>query len=249
MTARFHVQAGAATHVGRLRRENQDRCGWFQILNPPGWVILAADGMGGHSGGATAAQITLDAVKTILNTPFSGPALALRQVFAAASDALGQAAVHHPDLQTMGTTLSLALFTDGHIFTGHIGDSRIYRINRQGLIQISRDHSMVQEMVRRGIITAEEAIRRPDDNVLTKALTASQYDEPDFYEPFEAQAGDRLLVCSDGLWKMTPDAEIFAAFSHRNAQEAAEELVRLANSHGGEDNIAVSIIQFDQGTR
>ncbi len=245
MTVRFDVKLGFATHVGSTRKENQDRCGWFELIDPPGYVILVADGMGGHSGGAVAAQIAFNAVRKVLLRPFTDPSIAIREAFASVADSLQTTASRQPRLKTMGTTLSLALYTGGFLFPAHIGDSRIYRINPRGIRQISEDHSMVQEMVRQGLITSEEARCRTDDNVLTKALTASQFDEPDFYDALEIKAGDCILVCSDGLWKMASDEEIFAAVNDRKAQDAADELVRRANANGGEDNIAVGVMQFD----
>ena len=244
MSLKLDYQIGSATHVGRVRLENQDRCVSFDLPDSKGCVILVADGMGGHQGGSNAAEIAAESVRFVLNRPFKKPEQALKDSFARAHKILVKEAASTPAYRNMGTTVSIVCYSNSKIFCAHIGDSRIYKFDSTGTTQLSTDHSFVQEMIRQGVLTKKQAQNHPDDNVLVKALTASTSDPPDIIGPIQPKADDVFIVCSDGLWKMLSDDKMCKIAIGSDAQTATEELVDNANANGGKDNIAVSVLKI-----
>jgi len=241
---------GTATHIGLVRKENQDR---FGIVSSPesstgsnfSFLAAVADGMGGHRGGAVAAEIAIKAVETTALVFPSEPVKALRELFVHAHREMAQCIVQNPLLREMGSTLSVALFYNGSVHTAHIGDSRIYQIRDKRLRQLSEDHSLVQELVRSQVITPQMAERHPDRNVITRALSGHSFALPDIYEPIPVQAEDIFLLCTDGLWGMVKDSEMNKLMLMHPPQKAADKLVEAALNQGGADNIAVVVIRFE----
>jgi len=244
MSLKLNYQIGSATHAGKVRLENQDRCVSFYLPNSKGCIILVADGMGGHKGGSIAAELVTKSIHTVFNKPFRKPEQALKESFINAQSKMVSKADKLPEFNNMGTTVSVACYFNNKVYAAHIGDSRIYKFNSTDTAQISTDHSFVQEMIRQGVLTPKQARNHPDDNVLVRALTASFYDPPDIINPIQPHAGDVYLVCSDGLWKMLTDDEMHKIVIKNDAQTAADELVDMANANGGKDNIAVSIMKI-----
>lgn len=244
MSLKLDYQIGSATHAGKVRQENQDRCAAFTLPNSKGCVMFVADGMGGHQGGSTASRIADESVHAVFSMPFKKPEQALKDSFTRAYDSLVSEVAKTPRFKDMGTTVSIVCYTNNAIYSAHIGDSRIYRFNSGCITQISTDHSFVQEMIRQGVLTEKQALNHPDDNVLIRALTASVFDPPDIYDPIRPNIGDVFLACSDGLWKMLSDDEMHKVVVNKDAQTAAEELVDHANANGGKDNISVSILKI-----
>ncbi len=244
MTSRIMIQSGSASHVGKVRKENQDRCGWFKFKGSAGYLIIVADGMGGHFGGGLAAQTAIDSFEKAFQSSPMNPIDSAEKAFNMTIAQLQSLSKGDSSLINMGTTVSLVIYYNGLIYTAHIGDSRIYYFSALGAEQISQDHSMVQEMVRQGLITSEQARNRHDDNVLIKAITSQCSDKPDYYPTITPEIGDVILVCSDGLWKMVSNSLIHETVVKYDAQDAADELVKLANANGGEDNVSVSLMKF-----
>lgn len=244
MSLKLDYQIGSATHAGKVRLENQDRCASFSLPNSKGCVILVADGMGGHKGGSIAAEIATESICTVFNKPFRKPEQALKESLISAQSKMVSRVAKIPEFKDMGTTVSVVCYFNNKVHAAHIGDSRIYKFNSTDTTQISTDHSFVQEMIRQGVLTPKQARNHPDDNVLVRALTASFYDPPDIINPIQPNAGDVFLVCSDGLWKMLTDDEMQKVVINKDAQEAADELVDMANANGGVDNISVSILKI-----
>ena len=230
---------GAATDVGRVRHINQDslvaRSGLFAV----------ADGMGGHIAGEIAAEI---AVGVLEGHPAIVSTHDLIHAIHEMNAAIMARADAEPALSGMGTTLcALALIVNGEqerLAVANVGDSRIYVHAGDELQQLTEDHSLVAQLVRDGTLTESQADRHPQRNVLTRALGIDPDVAVDAWEvlPF---AGDRFVLCSDGLSNELTDDQIAAVLRRlADPQEAADELVRLANENGGRDNITVVIVDI-----
>jgi protein phosphatase len=226
---------GSATDVGRVRSNNQDS----RITTER--VLAVADGMGGHRGGEVASQIALET----LPLSFTEPSLeGLEEAALVANEAVWQRAAGDPELRGMGTTLvAIAPVVDdnGHetIAWVNIGDSRLYLLRDGDLEQVSQDHSLVEEMVRDGRISPDEARDHPQRNILTRALGIDPRASVDAGS-IDPYSGDRFLLCSDGLFNEVDEPRIAATLRRLDdPDEAAKELVRLALENGGRDNITV----------
>ncbi len=231
--------SGAATDVGRVRHINQD-----SLVSRPG-LYAVADGMGGHTAGEVAAEI---AVEVLENREAIVSTQDLIQAVHAMNAAIMARADAEPELSGMGTTLcALALVTTDEqerLALANVGDSRIYVYAGDELQQLSEDHSLVAQLVRDGSLTASQADRHPQRNVLIRALGIDPDVAVDAWEvlPF---AGDRFVLCSDGLSNELTDDQIAAVLRRlADPQEAANELVRLANESGGRDNITVVLVDI-----
>ncbi|NLO86835.1 MAG: Stp1/IreP family PP2C-type Ser/Thr phosphatase [Clostridiales bacterium] len=217
------------THQGLVRASNQDS------LLVAEHIYGVADGMGGHNGGETASRVTAQVVKNLLQgkTPEEHT---LRIGVEAANRRVFDMAKHDSSLNGMGTTLTL-LWEDGSkIFIAHVGDSRAYRLRNEKLEQITEDHSIVAELMRKNIITAEMAKNHPYRNVITRAVGIDPIVEADILS-IDKQLDDLWLICSDGLYNMVDDDEIAEALTANNEEKAAEKLLELALAKGGTDNI------------
>jgi protein phosphatase len=229
---------GAATDVGRVRTNNQDS----YLADDDVWAV--ADGMGGHRGGEVASHIAID----VLSSSFEHASLdGLREAARIANEAVFQQASDDPELRGMGTTLvAIAPVDDeeGETALGwvNIGDSRLYRVRDGELEQISEDHSLVEEMVRDGRISPDEARTHPQRNILTRALGIDEHAVLDT-GTIDAYTGDRFLLCSDGLFNEVDEGRIAATLRRlADPGEGAQELVRLALEGGGRDNVPVIVV-------
>jgi protein phosphatase len=240
------VRAAAGTNVGRRRRINEDR----YAVAPELGLFLVADGMGGHNAGQVAselaAQAALRAVGTLLEAPLS-PAEKLRFAVGSANRAIFDAARARPELAGMGTTLVAVLAHDGRLALAHVGDSRAYLVRGGRIRQLTDDHSVVGELVRRREISADAAREHPHRHVLTRALGVRPTVEPDLAELSPA-AGDVFALCSDGLTAHVRDEEIADhAGPSSEPEKAVDALIDLANARGGEDNITVVLLRWEDG--
>lgn len=230
---------GSALHVGQVRQVNQDH-----VLTQEGlWVV--ADGMGGHRAGEVASEVAVDTLRSGFTAPSAEQLVAAVQEANATVVGLAR---DNPDLRGMGTTVSaLGLLRDGDrdlLGVVNVGDSRCYllRAESEDLEQITEDHSLVATLVRQGQLTADEAATHPQRNILTRALGIDGTVLVDSWE-LEPVRGDRYLLCSDGLFNEVEDRTIAAVLRRlADPDEAAAELVRLANEHGGRDNISVVVV-------
>ncbi len=245
------LRSGAATDVGRLRTINQDRF----VLLPDRDLFIVADGMGGHQGGEVASQL---AVETLRVAYQDATADALTEAIAAANDRIRNEGDADPDLRGMGTTVvALALMPeepdpDGpfdddaeapqHLLIANVGDSRGYLFRDGSLTQLTEDHSVVADLVREGSISPEEAEVHPQRNIVTRVLGVYETVEVDLW-PVDPIGNDRYLLCSDGLFNEVGADQIGSVLRRLgDPNEAASELVRLANEGGGRDNITVVIV-------
>ncbi len=242
------------TDVGCERENNED---YFCYAEPQadeefrrkGRLAVVADGMGGEEGGEIASRLAVDAVRdTYLALPERDPQQCLIEGFKAAHDAILECVRQRPGLQGMGTTCTAVAITDGHAHVAHIGDSRLYLIRGSSLLRLTHDHTAINNLIEQGVITLEEADTHPQRHVLTAALGAHREVSADFSPaPIPLQAGDVLVLCTDGLWGQITDDELLSTASGKAPAEACKELVRIAKSRGGPDNITVQILRIAAG--
>lgn len=230
---------------GRVRDHQEDNCANFAIHHGTGdyQLLIVADGMGGHAHGEVASKLAMDTLAQFIQYgSWTDPASALRDGYALANERV------HAQGEDMGTTLTAVLFHEatGQYWWANVGDSRAYLLEGATLTQLSRDHSEIQVRVDAGQLTQEEARLTKGRNVLLKAIGPSARVEADVAGPFELRRGQRLLLCSDGLHGMLPDAEI-AAIAQHDLQVVAKDLVAAANVAGGRDNIAALVAALASG--
>lgn len=232
------------TDIGKKRQLNQDYVytSEMPIGNLPN-VFIVADGMGGHNAGDYASKYTVETiVQEIARAKENNPVTIIKNAIGIANEHIRQKAEEDVHLYGMGTTLVVATCLGNILQVANVGDSRLYVVNDR-ITQITRDHSLVEEMVRLGGIDRETARSHPDKNIITRAIGASETVKVDFFT-VKLQRGDIVLMCSDGLTNMLEDEEIRMILNgQRDIVEKAEELVRAANNNGGKDNIAVVLIE------
>lgn len=213
--------------------------------HPKGHLFIVADGMGGHQGGREASQM---AVHLIEEEFFSDPSPnipdSLLRAFNVANTEIYKRAGTDPSLRGMGTTSTALVIIGSTAYFAHIGDSRAYRITEASFEQITQDHSQVEELVRRNILTREQAERHPQRNVLSRAMGVQEEIEVDFFNNITIHPGDNFLLCSDGLAKVPKETIQEIILSHP-PQEACDLLVQLANEHGGHDNVTVQVVRIN----
>jgi protein phosphatase len=233
--------AASHTDVGRKRRVNQDSFGEFPGADDGSLLLVCCDGMGGHSGGEIASQLSVAAIGETFRASAGDPGERLASAFHEAHRRVREHAERNPQLAGMGTT-GVALFFDGKssAWVAHVGDSRAYRLRDGKLEQLTADHSLVAELVRMGKLTPEQAARHPH-NELARAIGASDDLEVDCAK-HDARDGDRWLLCSDGLWNMVSDGEIGRQLYESAPTDAVRRLVERANEAGGLDNVTVQVL-------
>ena len=234
------LEAAAATDVGMRRRGNEDR----YALAPEVGLYLVADGMGGHTAGQVASELAAEAsVRAIEHLRGATASLSerLRAAVTSANRTIFQTAQENPEYAGMGTTVVVLLAEGERVALAHVGDSRAYLVRGGRIRQLTDDHSIVGELLRRNEISETAAREHPHRHVLTRALGVREVVEPDLAE-ITPQPGDRFVLCSDGLTGHVEDHEIAKVVSeHEELQESCDALVDLANRRGGEDNITVVV--------
>lgn len=233
------------TDVGRVRESNQDYV--YTSESPVGNLpnlFIVADGMGGHNAGDFASKYTVEQiVEYIRKAPMTSPVDLIRGAVTKANARLMARAKNDANMAGMGTTVVIMTIIGESMYVANIGDSRLYLV-RDCLEQITKDHSLVQEMVRMGEMDASEARFHPDKNIITRAVGAFEDLEIDFFEQ-RIEPGDMILMCSDGLSNMVDDTDIFQIVqTGRDVVEKVQRLVEAANRGGGKDNITVAIIEI-----
>lgn len=228
------------TDVGQRRTMNQDfvYASDRPVGNLPN-LLIVADGMGGHQAGDTASRYTVEViVDCIKRDKERNPIRILRAAIENANRKILEKAAGDERLHGMGTTVVAATVVDEYLYVANVGDSRLYLI-REHMTQVTKDHSLVEEMVRMGEITREQARNHPDKNIITRAVGADQKIAVDFFD-MRLEKEDILLLCSDGLSNMIEDAEIEQIIKNgKELPEIAMSLIAKANQNGGKDNIAV----------
>jgi protein phosphatase len=243
------------TDVGRVRPSNEDHFGYDERLG----VFVVCDGMGGHAAGEVASRIAVDTVLSFFrerqprveddsyleDAPLGARLLA--EAVKKANDAILDYADEHKNTSGMGTTLVAARFSEGVFSIANVGDSRIYLFREGQLLQLTEDHSLVMEQVRRGMITLDQAKKSSAQNIITRALGTDESTLPDLGE-FPAQPGDVLLLTTDGVLRHVDDTEIKSILLQLPSLKAAcDTLIDAANEGGGEDNSTCMLIRVRNG--
>ena len=235
----------SATDVGQKRKMNQDYV--FASSDPIGNLpnlFVVADGMGGHNAGDYASSHAVSVVvEEIRQDRDFNPVKVIRHAIESANREIIEQAQKDEKLKGMGTTMVVSTIVGQYAYVANVGDSRLYVANRE-LQQITRDHSLVQEMVRMGEISVEEARNHPDKNIITRALGAEKTVDIDFFD-LKLEPGDVVLMCSDGLSNMVEDSQMLEIISDTDTDldEKGRILIREANRNGGKDNIAIVLIE------
>ena len=233
------------TDVGRVRESNQDYV--YTSESPVGNLpnlFIVADGMGGHNAGDFASKYTVEQIVAYIEkAPMTNPVDLIRGAVTKANSSLMAQAKSDVSLSGMGTTVVIATIMGDCMYVANVGDSRLYLL-RDELTQITRDHSLVQEMVRMGEMDASEAKFHPDKNIITRAVGAFEELDIDFFEE-RVQPGDMILMCTDGLSNMVDETDMRQIIqTGRDVVEKVQHLVEAANYGGGKDNITVAIIEI-----
>lgn len=234
------------TDKGNIRKNNEDA---VKIVSSQGILIVVADGMGGQNAGEVASKMAIDVVFKELESKID-EGISKEELIAAydkANKTVYRQALSDEELSGMGTTLTTAYINGKNIFVAHIGDSRAYLYSKKGLKMITMDHSLVNEMVKQGIISERQAKKSPVKNVITRAVGTGIKIETDIYEA-EWNDGDVLLLCSDGLTRHIENKEIeHFICKYKSLRRCVSEMAKLALKRGGEDNITIAAVKNDQG--
>jgi PPM family protein phosphatase len=248
----MRVAARGQTDVGQKRDHNEDS---FLVDEALG-LFVVADGMGGHAGGGTASRIAVETIRDHLRqaqgpggTAFEGGVpleqSPLRELLRSSVEdaclSIYRAAQGDPSLAGMGTTVTAVLLAGSNAFVAHVGDSRCYLVRGANIYQVSEDHSLVNEQLKAGAITADEARHSRFKNIITRSV-GFEADVAVDMMGVEVEAGDRLLLCCDGLTNLVEDPEILDVVGEASLDEAPGRLIDLANERGGDDNITVIVV-------
>lgn len=248
----YQLDTGSLSDIGRSRSVNQDLIGVFSTADGHDFVAVVADGMGGHKAGDIASRMAVEEIQhsIFVELEKQSPKRALREVFGAVNSKILEQAEHNPDYQGMGTTLVVLVLHQSSAYFAHTGDSRLYLVRNYTIQQMTEDHTLVAEMLQQGLIDPEQAKNHPNRNVITHAVGTKRQVFVDFSNsPMPLQIGDCFLLCSDGLYDLVDETEMLNYASTHSAQQACEELVRLANKRGGYDNISVIIVKILEAAR
>lgn len=236
--------------VGRIRHINEDRS-WVGQLDNGITLAIVADGMGGHQAGDVASQLAVNTFRDMLEKSASKADLSMqegkmliRQALVMANDVVYDMASRNEQYYNMGTTIVAALYKERQLIIGHIGDSRAYLITADGIAQLTEDHTLVNELVKSGQISLDEAAHHPRRNVITRAVGTDAQVEVDIYTAALSD-NDVLLLCSDGLTNMVSDEEMLQTIREDGPglDDKADRLIQLALQAGGDDNITVVLLQ------
>jgi len=231
------------TDVGTNRPDNEDACG--HALDPQGGVIFAvADGVGGYEGGEVASQMAIEiTIEAFSKSPANwGQARRLARAVQEANIAIHNRALAVPELRRMATTLTAVAIKDGAVSVAHVGDCRLYMIHNGRIKQVSRDHTLVGERVRMGLMTAAEGRHHPERSALSRSIGRDLIVSLDRIS-IGLDRDDRLIVCSDGLHGVLEDQEIEHISRNVDASEACRRLVDSANARGTADNLTVAVFR------
>lgn len=246
---KYEIVACLLSDVGCAREINEDSGKFIQpgdpdMLRAKGSLLLVCDGMGGHSAGEVASGMAVDVISRVYYDDGDDAQAALVKAFEKANREIYEASNKDESRKGMGTTGTALVLKNGRAFSAHVGDSRAYLIRNQQIYVMTQDHSEVMEMVKRGLISLEEARHHPDKNVILRALGSHPEVEVSTWDaPFPIREDDLFLLCSDGLYDLVEDEEIRRLAISADPRPACESLIALAKERGGHDNITVGIIK------
>lgn len=245
------IHSAGQSDVGRVREENEDS----HLVDPDLGLFVVADGMGGHLGGKMASNLAVKSMSECVaqqrdeilegatTEPLEGSPVPrmLADAVRTACGTIYETAQNDPELQGMGTTVTAMLLHGGRAFIAHVGDSRCYLQRGDRIIQITDDHSLVNEQIKAGLITREQARTSRLKNIITRSVGFERDVAVDTFA-LPVQEGDKFLICSDGLANFVDDTEIGLALATLPLDEVPERMIALANERGGDDNITVVCI-------
>ena len=248
VNSRWVEIAGAMlTDVGRVRKSNEDSVAFvIPSKNDPaasrGCLFLVADGMGGHAAGEVASALAVEIVRQVYFSLQKPVPDSLMMAFKSANRAIFEHGQSNPECRGMGTTCTALAIRDGQLWLGHVGDSRAYLLRNGHLTQLTDDQTLHAQMIREGLMTAEESKAAGGGNVILQALGTGLDVVPTIEENgIPLSEGDILVLCTDGLWNMVDDASIAETAARSAPQEACQQLVDAALAAGGYDNVSVGI--------
>jgi PPM family protein phosphatase len=239
------IEVGSICETGNVRKENQDRMGVSSVAL--GNLYIVADGMGGHKAGGLAAELTVEGLQKHVGEADAGASV--EKVFESAFERVNREIYRKshggdPDIEGMGSTALVLLITDRIARLAHVGDSRAYLYRNRRLKQLTRDHTLVQQMVEAGMLSPEKAEQHPDASVLSQAMGAHPDVDVEISAPLSIEEGDQIVLCSDGLSGFVTDLEIEQVLQGEDAvQDTAKTLADLALVKGGNDNITIQLIR------
>jgi serine/threonine protein phosphatase PrpC len=244
------------TDTGMVRKKNEDCIGFDSAIG----LMVLADGMGGHRGGEVASSMSVDSIldalqkqlpkikpgRTDPESGFSLESLCIQEAVETANEQIYQAADINPEHFGMGTTIVVLVYYNNTLSLAHVGDSRCYRLRSDKFEQITKDHSLLQELIDRGFYTPEEAKNSKNKNLVTRALGIAPQVNVDVQEDIVLK-NDIYLLCSDGLTDLVEDEFIYLTIKRfsDNLEEVAKQLITKANENGGKDNISVMLCRID----
>lgn len=245
-----HLHIGIASDTGRRRPDEPNQDSMVAVLpnllhaQPP--LLIVADGMGGHFGGATASRFVIDTISKRYRSPWKSdqPGSVLEDCIQDAHAAIRRYAAQNPDFQSMGSTVVAAVLLPDHISVANVGDSRAYLCRGTEIRQLSQDQSFVGDEVRAGRMIPEEVSSHPKRNILTMSLTAKRDTVVCFHAETDWESKDTIVLCTDGLWSVVPDSVIQAVVSEMPPAQAAEKLIELANASLTRDNVSVIVASW-----
>lgn len=249
-------RVGSMTDVGAVRAANEDSVGVYWEHYKKALLAIVADGMGGHNAGHVASKMAVQTIEAKFKIYFDSSSSYrkdiagsdLAEMIEFAHDSIYKQGYIDKQCHGMGTTLTVALISPTNLILGHVGDSRAYILRAEGLTQLTEDHTLVNELIKKGEITAKQARSHSERNILLEALGARERAKFDLFEvPW--RAGERLLLCSDGLTNMLEDTEIADVLrADLSPQEMAQKFIDLSNEAGGEDNISAVVVFNEEAT-
>lgn len=243
----YSLEIGILTDKGLCRSVNQDNIGVFQSPDGQDCIAVVADGMGGHQAGDIASRTAIETIQQNYSSVLDKhtPDQALLHVLDLANRMIFTQAQDNPKYHGMGTTLVMLALHASEAYFAYTGDSRLYLIRKNEIQQLTRDHTLVAEMLQQGLIDAEQAKNHPEKHIITHAVGTAKNVFVELSDmPLSIKIGDCFLLCSDGLYDLVDDIEMQDISMKHPAQQACQELVRLANERGGHDNISVIIIRI-----
>ncbi|CDM69075.1 protein phosphatase [Clostridium bornimense] len=226
---------GFVSDVGNVRTLNEDYYGYLHEKDYSIYVV--ADGMGGHNAGEVASKIAVE--ETIKNFKVNK---SITESIRKANEKIYLLSVEDKNLSGMGTTITVAVIENNNIEIGHVGDSSCFVVDGNNIIKITRDHSLVQELIEIGSITEEQAKTHPNRNIITRALGTNDSIDIDVYK-LELSGREKFILCTDGLSNYVEQDEMLSIVSKENCKEACLDMVELAKSRGGRDNITVIVFE------
>lgn len=238
------MEIAAKTHVGLVRENNED----FYVYDADQGLFVVADGIGGHNAGEVASTLACNIVQDYIVRYYEDYndklPLLISKAFEKANKAVYMKSFEDSQFEGMGTTMTLGIIQGGVMYVGHVGDSRMYIIRERIMEQITKDHTLVNELLKNGTITKEESLKHPQRNIITKAIGSSEKLVVDIFET-EVEKNDVLMLCSDGLTDYVTDEEISVIYNDSESiDELCDRLVTAAIESGGNDNITVMAVQI-----